>query len=337
MTDETSLAQIVTAFIAITVVFAGAFVNLFLRSYNGRHVLLRPFVAIIFSALLSMVTLLSGPEWLLLVLINGVCSAVLIALIAARSVYRNLQLNRTVITPEFRLTGEARFYQLGALMDGHLTNKDLAAHFIYRRLHPDSALDETENRLEQLYVQAGGFNRYLETLSRSVHSVRTSPNRHIQTFIYTDYSGAAAGIVSESLVQGGYYRFNPVTVRDAVLKTAFFILLTGAVLSAMIQQFTVISFLAFATAIPLFQAGSAVHLFAENVTKSVPLIRRARGHKMYLKTAERFRITSDKDVFRELVPYFIVYNIREDLAREGLEAFGLISETEYTQQTLPES
>lgn len=314
-------------FIGIPLLVIGAFAFAFIAFLGGKHRLIRPVIVLGYTFVLSLSTLLFGIEWLLLVVGTLLSGGFFIGITMLRGWYRNSKLNNQLVIPEYKLTTDLKFYEVGALIDGQVSNRDLAAHFIYRRIHHETPMDDVESKLQQIFELSGGFNTVFESLAKTTKVVRNTKFSKSVSVTYVDYSGQAANIIYHELIKDGYYLFNPQTAWVWFYISSFFLFFGGLFLGMMLQQFTIISFIAYAIGIVLYQASGFTHYFAENISKSVPVINNIRGHKMFLNTAERFRITKDEALFKELVPYFVAYNIREDLAKEGIKKFDLVSET----------
>jgi len=248
--------------------------------------------------------------------------------------FRWSELQQTVtIIPEYRLSGDLHFYEVGAIVDGNVSTTDLIAQYIFRRLNPVNQLDPVEVELERILKLTGGIERYTQQVAKVETRERVTANTYSYSFSYVDYSGAAKEVVTKQLVRDGYFRYSPAKIewRVSLWATTILFLAMFAGLSLSVNSInnilTVLIILgALIATIPVYLAASFSWYFHENFDRLIPARRELLGHKMYLQTAEYHRITSDKDLFRSLIPYFVAYGIRPELVKQGIAEFGLFNE-----------
>ncbi len=290
---------------------------------SGRIVLV-----ILGLALISPIYLIALPLYFL-----GLGAFGLLAL-WRRLEWQQKQQEITVI-PEYTLNSNLKYYEVGAIIDGKVSTTDLIAHYIFRRLYPPTGpVDEIESELERIIAHTGGIERYTQELAKVETREVSTPTTYSYSASYVSYSGAARELVTKELVRDGYFHYSPGKRENKLTTSAtsilFLAMFAGLFITISLGPREFLSAIlilgALLLAIPMYLLGAFGWYFHENYSLLIPARRTLLGHKMYLQTAEYHRITSDKELFRSLIPYFIAYNIRPELVKQGIAEFGLFNE-----------
>lgn len=311
-------------FIGVLLFFALILYSLFIMAYSGQYQSLKLLANFFMGCFFCFGLILFGWQNLFVFIIFILVYSFLTFVALVRFLVRRSQLKSEIIIPEFELKTNLKLYEIGALMDGVVTTKDLIAHFLNKKIRGIEPTDETEEKLAEIFELTGGFHKNLETLAKEqkIYS-KTDKSVHIG-YLYNDYSPRATRIVYEDLTAKNYFYFNPSIWLQRVNSWSVFILLIGIGLY-IVLGYNILGLLSLIIGISIFPLATFLPYFAENFSKTIPQLNQVRGHKMYLKTVEKNRITKDADTFKYLVPYFISYNIREDLARKGIIRFDMTS------------
>ncbi len=127
-------------------------------------------------------------------------------------------------------------------------------------------------------------------------------------------------MVYTEIVRKELFLDNPESVRNNYLITAVIIIVIGG-LCIFFPGLTLENEYFFAIGVGISLIGIALLLFAPNMprrtAKGRDLYRRARGFKLFLSGAEKYRqqFYEKKDIFSELLPYAIVFGVTEKYAK----------------------
>ncbi|KXK26762.1 MAG: hypothetical protein TR69_WS6001000783 [candidate division WS6 bacterium OLB20] len=221
---------------------------------------------------------------------------------------------KQITIPTYRPPADLRFYELGYMVDGEFDDVDVLATALYYILHTGevSAADELEQKIIRTYVD-NPSNLHSLIYNVDYKALFSHDSAYLSTAVYGD------------LQRKGYISYNPGFVQFIAANVGTLMLgyiwlgwllvyyILDQTAGGGVQMFWIAAGTAVVALYILFMcaiAASFAHSFHEISDKTVPLRTKVLGYRMFLKTADYFRVEKDREAFVTLAPYFIALRVQ---------------------------
>lgn len=236
------------------------------------------------------------------------------------------ELRKYTIVPTSKLNYKIRFYEIGSLVDGKMNNADLNAYYIFHKLNPFvEDYNTVDNKLLEYIESTGGISRLTNTLALEDIKIQRTTNSFSVSYSYSDMSTYAFRLISDQLVLDGYYKFSPEKKNYSRYRILLWLFSFTVFFSLINIEYNLLLTFTTSLIVWIYVSFCFSHSFQENIQKVAPVKAQILGHKMFLQTADFYRIEHDEKAYRELLPYFIAYGLHKDKIPEALMKFGLLS------------
>ncbi len=243
-------------------------------------------------------------------LIVGVIPLILFIILFLLTWYRRYKadgmIKNIIIIPEFN-PGNLKFYEVGALVDREITNKDIVALAVYYYLNPGEVKDQIEKDIYEKYCNKEGLMNIKKYL------LGEEKNNDVKF-----KSGFTSGLCSK-LIKDKFFVYNPFALRLGAFGT-------GSLPFAFTALFNkILSLPPFLKDITLssFVIGSFIALFAfefhERLDRVIEVRKKILGYKMFLKTTDYYKVKKDKATYEKYMPYFILFGYYKNEGDDMLE------------------
>lgn len=237
------------------------------------------------------------------------------------------ELRKYTIVPTSKLNYKIKFYEIGSLVDGKMNNADLNAYYIFHKLNPfTEEYNTVDNKLFEYIESTGGISRLTKTLGLEDIKIQRTTNTFSFSYSYSDMSMDAFRLICDQLVLDGYYKFSPEKMNYRRFRILLFLFTFAVFFSLINTEYNLLLTLTTCFILWIYVSFCFSHSFHENIQKVAPVRAQILGHKMFLQTADFYRIEHDEKAYRELLPYFIAYGLHKDKIPEALKKFGLLSQ-----------
>ncbi|MCA9386837.1 hypothetical protein KC669_02260 [Candidatus Dojkabacteria bacterium] len=215
--------------------------------------------------------------------------------------------SRHTIVPDSKIPEDLNVYEIGMLNDGTFGQEDIFATFAALRLgYIDKDLTDLKpyRKFEDKSLQE--INRYLNPNTKQGQN----ENSRVQF---------STGIYAK-MVRDKYFAYDPRAVFAFFLTVAGFCLLFNSLLDEFADnRFYDLNFITFSFAIAFFILGISAPFFHENFERVLPIRLKLEGLKMYLKTADYYRIKHDEKRFEEIIPYMLALRLNINYIDDMIE------------------
>lgn len=241
-------------------------------------------------------------------------------------------LPRKSIIARYELDDEMRAMEVGTLVDERFTNEDLVAGIIDLSVRGFIRVEELEKKgwfggaklkfVKLKDYKNAGLLDFEKRLMKGLFGSKNSVELDDLAGSFYITVGSVKGKIFDYLVDQGFYKKNPMTIRSNYLGAGAFILFGGAWLSMMIMQPWLLFFI-----VPIGLSAMAVAPFMSKKTeKGMRAYEQVLGFKEFIKVAEKDRVKffqefndvqSKEDkvrVFEKLLPFAMAYGMGEQWA-----------------------
>lgn len=236
------------------------------------------------------------------------------------------ELKKYTVVPTSKINNKIKFYEIGSLIDGKMTNADLNAYYIFHKLNPfTEEYNTVDNKLLEYIESTGGISRLINTLAYETLTIEKSTNQASFSFSHIDRSVDAFQLVSEQLVADGFFRFSPEKKNYRRYRILLWLFTLGVLFALITVEYNLLLAFIASLIVWVYVSFCFSHSFQEDIQKVAPVRAEILGHKMFLQTADFYRIEHDEQVYRDLLPYFVAYGFHKDKIPEALKKFGLLN------------
>ncbi len=226
---------------------------------------------------------------------------------AYRVAVRTINESKLRVAPLYKQP-EYRLYEVGALIDGKVHDRDFVASVVDVILNPEKPRDDFEEFLLEKYANRTGLNRIKQELITS----RKKGNENRSNVLKFNYETA----VNSRLVKQGYFVYDPAKIRRIVIVITLTLLVIDYYLGPRPETISDWQIITFSLAFIL--AGMS-YVFHQNYQKVYTARAVLLGYKMFLATTESEKVKREPEAYEDHLPMLIALGVHPTAWEEILD------------------